>query len=150
MIAALRYIVGDGFALRVREYHYAGRYEMQSQWLRRSSPFPGTRVASVPARAPSDVSTMFALTSDPLGIAWIEGLNGQNTDSGSGEVPVDITMDVQGAVWEQVVRSVDNGIIDRRRDAHLGLDHRLLRRTTLKVQRSMHEGNGLLPAGASR
>ena len=80
VIAALRYIVGDtGFALRVREYHYAGRYEMQSQWLPQIvAAFPGTRVAICPGANAnvSDVSTMFALASDPAtGIAWIEGLN---------------------------------------------------------------------------
>ena len=104
VIAALRYIVGDsGFALRVREYHYAGRYEMQSQWLPQIvAAFPGTRVAICPGAnaTPSDVSTMFALASDPAtGIAWIEGLNEPNTDFGSGEVPVDTTMDIQRACW---------------------------------------------------
>ena len=88
VIAALRYIVGDtGFALRVREYHYAGRYEMQSQWLPQIvaafSRHACCHLAPAVANADvSDVSTMFAeLASDPAtGIAWIEGLNEPNTD----------------------------------------------------------------------
>jgi hypothetical protein len=89
-IAALRYIVGDsGFAFRIREYHYAARYDLQRQWLPQIvAAFPGTQVALCPGANASanDVPTIMQLANDPAnGVAWIEGLNEPNTDFGSGE-----------------------------------------------------------------
>ncbi len=115
VIKALKYIVGDsGFALRLREYHYAGRADMQAEWLPQIvAAFPGTRVALCPGANASvdDVPTMLALAADPRnGVAWIEGLNEPNTNFGSGEVPYAMTQAIQDACW-QGRRSVDVGIM---------------------------------------
>jgi hypothetical protein len=104
VIQALLYMTeGTGFAFRIREYHYAGRTDMQRQWLQQiRAALPSTKVAICPGANASvaDVPSMFTLASDPgCGIRWIEGLNEPNTNFGSGEVPVEQTKAIQDAVW---------------------------------------------------
>jgi hypothetical protein len=103
VIDALRWITSDsGFALRLREYHYAGGADMQREWLHQvAGALPGTRVTMCVGAngSTADVSTMFALRGDPAcGIQWLEGLNEPNTDFGSGQVPFSTTLDIQRAV----------------------------------------------------
>jgi hypothetical protein len=97
-IAALQYLVGtSGFTLPIREYHYAGRFDMQKQWFARIlATFPDTKITLCPGANASagDVPTMAQLPH-----TWLEGENEPNTDFGSGQVPFSVTMDVQNAVW---------------------------------------------------
>ena len=104
VIAALQWMTGDsGYALPLREYHYAGREASQRPWLSQIvAAIPGTRVALCPGAdaKPSDVPSMLSLAADPAcGIAWLEGLNEPNTDFGQGQVPVEQTKAIQDAVW---------------------------------------------------
>lgn len=104
VVAALNYITeGTGFALRLREYHYNGREDMQRDWLRQViDQLPGTRVAICPGANATvrDIPTMVALAQDPAcAIYWAEGLNEPNTNFGSGEVPVEQTKAMQDALW---------------------------------------------------
>ena len=104
VIAALNYMTEDtGFRFRLREYHYAGRIDMQRRWLTTIvAALPGTKVAICPGANASaaDVPSMISLANDPAcGICWVEGLNEPNTDFGSGEVPLDQTKAIQDAVW---------------------------------------------------
>lgn len=106
VLAALRYMTeGTGFAFRLREYHYAGRVDMQRAWLREIvAAIPATQVTlCVGANgSPDDVPTMCSLADDPgCGVVWIEGLNEPNTDFGSGQVPVASTKAIQDAVWSE-------------------------------------------------
>jgi hypothetical protein len=105
VIDALRWITGDsGFALRLREYHYAGRADMQREWLHQVvGALPGTRVTMcVGANGSSaDVPTMLALRNDAAcGIQWFEGLNEPNTNFGSGEAAFAETMAIQQALHD--------------------------------------------------
>jgi hypothetical protein len=98
-IAALRYLVGDsGFTLPIREYHYAGRFDMQKQWFAAIlAEFPETRFTVCPGANASaaDVPTMVQLPHK-----WVEGLNEPNTNFGSGEVPIATTMEIQQAILD--------------------------------------------------
>jgi hypothetical protein len=104
-IAALRYLVGtSGFTLPIREYHYAGRYDMQDKWLGAIlSVFPDTAITLCPGANASvaDVATMAQLPH-----AFLEGINEPNTDFGSGEVPIKVTLDIQHEVWNN--RRINN------------------------------------------
>ena len=97
-IAALRYLVGDsGFTLPIREYHYAGRLDMQKQWFAAiQAAFPETQFTVCPGANASvaDVPTMMQLPH-----TWIEGINEPNTDFGSGQMPFATTMEIQNAVY---------------------------------------------------
>jgi hypothetical protein len=103
-IAALKYLVGDsGFTLGVREYHYAGRYDMQNQWFAAIlTEFPDTRFTVCPGANASvaDVPTMLRLPH-----TWVEGLNEPNTDFGSGEVPFSTTLEIQSKIWDNPLTS---------------------------------------------
>jgi len=103
-IAALRYLVGDsGFTLPLREYHYAGRFDMQKQWFAAIlDAFPETRFTVCPGANASvaDVPTMMQLPH-----TWAEGSNEPNNDFGSGVEPFAKTLDVQHAVL--MARTVD-------------------------------------------
>jgi len=109
VVEALGWITnGSGFALRVREYHYAGREAMQVPWLRQVvAAIPGTRVTLCVAANGSarDVPSMVAMQADPTcGVEWIEGLNEPNTNFGSGEVPYAETEAIQDACWTQTAQ----------------------------------------------
>lgn len=100
VIDALRWIVQDsGFALGVREYHYANRAEMQKQWFPQiTAAFPEMRnIICIGANGGvGDVASMIDLVTDPVNnIMWCEGLNEPNTDFGSGTIPFDRTLDIQ-------------------------------------------------------
>lgn len=98
VIKALRWLVGDsGYQLMIREYHYAGRYDMQKQWFDAIlAEFPDTRITLCPGAnaGAGDAESMARLPH-----TWLEGLNEPNTDFGSGEVPYATTMDIQNAAW---------------------------------------------------
>lgn len=101
VIAALRYLTGGTqFCLGIREYHYSGREAMQRPWLEQViSAFPETKVTICVGANGSvaDVPSMFM----PGLTTFYEGLNEPNTDFGSGEVPVDTTLDIQRTVWQR-------------------------------------------------
>lgn len=103
VIAALKYLTAEtGFALPLREYHYAGRESFQRPWLGEiKTAIPGTKVTlCVGANGTEDdVQTMLDMPAD-----WYEGLNEPNTDFGSGEVPVETTVAIQHAVWQPLPR----------------------------------------------
>jgi hypothetical protein len=105
VIAALRYILGDsGHAFRIREYHYAGREEMQRDWLSQIvTAIPGTEVTlCVGANGKvEDVPSMISLAADPeCGVKWIEGLNEPNTKfTDAPIVPFNVTYDIQDAIY---------------------------------------------------
>ena len=104
VITALQYILGDsGHAFRIREYHYAGREDMQRDWLSQIvTAIPGTEVTlCVGANgSTNDVPSIISLAADPeCGVKWIEGLNEPNTNFGSGEVPFNVTLDIQNELW---------------------------------------------------
>jgi hypothetical protein len=98
-VAALKYLVGDsGFTLSLREYHYAGRYDMQKQWFAAIlTELPDTRFTVCPGANASaaDVPTMLRLPH-----TWVEGLNEPNTDFGSGEVPFETTLSIQQTILD--------------------------------------------------
>jgi hypothetical protein len=102
VIAALDYMTkGTGHIFRIREYHYAGRETFQRPWLEMIQlAIPGTQAAMCVGAngTPSDVPSM--LTMADL-LAWTEGLNEPNTDFGSGQVPVEQTMDIQHRLWNE-------------------------------------------------
>jgi hypothetical protein len=84
VIDALRWITGDsGFALRIREYHYTGRRDMQTQWMAQiMAALPATRITVCPG-ANAAIADAQSLKTMP-NLTWIEGLNEPNTDFGSG------------------------------------------------------------------
>jgi hypothetical protein len=103
--AALRWIVQDtGHTVSVREYHYAGRADMQRQWLTAvHAAFPTQPNAICPGANASmdDVPSMLSLANDgACGIHFVEGINEPNTNFGSGTVPVETTMSIQAAVMD--------------------------------------------------
>jgi hypothetical protein len=100
VIAALKYLTNSsGFQLGLREYHYAGREDMQREWLTQvKAAFPEARVTMCVGAngATSDVPTLLGLA-DLLN--YVEGLNEPNTDFGSGQVPVETTLAIQQAIY---------------------------------------------------
>jgi hypothetical protein len=98
--AALDFLTADsGFQLPIREYHYADKGSMQTQWLREiRQSYPETEATFCVScnGSVSDAESVLAMARDPtLGIRWIEGINEPNMDFGWGTVPVEQTMDVQ-------------------------------------------------------
>jgi len=91
VIKALKWMLGDsGFALRIREYHYAGREKWQTPWLDQiAKAIPGTR-ASVCVGAnggDDDAASVVAMMNDRPDLwVWGEAINEPNTDFGEGEV----------------------------------------------------------------
>lgn len=104
VLAALNWLTnGSGFALRLREYHYAGRETFQKPWLQAiHAAIPRTRVTMCVGAngSAADVPSMVALQADPTcGIAWLENVNEPNNDFGSGTVPVATTLQAQQLLW---------------------------------------------------
>jgi hypothetical protein len=104
VIESLKWILGySGFTFGVREYHYSGRYDMQKQWFPQIvAAFPNMKNTICPGAnmPPADTDTMLSLANDSVNrIFYVEGLNEPNTDFGSGEVPVNVTMDIQRRIW---------------------------------------------------
>lgn len=103
VINALRYLTGDntGHAIRIREYHYAGRETMQRPWLEQiKAAVPNTTVAMCVAANGSTNEVPSMLSMADL-LVWTEGLNEPNTDFGSGQVPVEQTMDIQNRLFAE-------------------------------------------------
>jgi hypothetical protein len=100
VVDALKYLTSStAFRLRLREYHYDNRTDMQRQWLTQVlNSLPNTKVTMCVGASGSqaDVPSLISLAADPhCGINWIEGLNEPNTDFGWGTTPVDRTMAIQ-------------------------------------------------------
>jgi hypothetical protein len=104
VIAAIKFIVQDtGHTISIREYHYAGRESWQQPWLQQiHAQFPEQEnIMCVGANGSvNDVASMIALQKDAsTGVKYIEGLNEPNTNFGSGEVPYNVTQEIQDAVF---------------------------------------------------
>lgn len=112
VIKALKYILSDSeFCFGIREYHYAARIDMQREWFDQiMKEFPdGKNAICVAANgSANDVNSMVQLYNEGA-IDYIEGLNEPNTDFGSGEVKVDVTMAIQSKLWDSDGRPVAVG-----------------------------------------
>jgi hypothetical protein len=109
VIAALDWLLQDsGFSFGLREYHYKGRESWQRPWFQQiKAAYPNMRNMMCPGANASvaDVPSMLAMQQDPsTGVVWAEGINEANTDFGSGEVPYEVTYDIQEAVWADGTR----------------------------------------------
>lgn len=102
VIKALQYMLGDsGFHFGIREYHYAGRESFQVPWIQQiKRAFPDMDVTMCVGAngSTNDVPTLLQLFEAEIA-EFIEGLNEPNTNFGSGEVPVTVTMDIQKHIW---------------------------------------------------
>lgn len=102
VIAALNYLTAGVFALRIREYHWAGKEAIQQPWLKQVvAANLGTHVSlAIGANgSAADVPSMLALAADPAcGIRWLEGINEPNNDFGSGTISVANTIAAQQAL----------------------------------------------------
>lgn len=109
VIRALRYLTGDtNFQFMLREYHYSGREDMQRQWTQAiKTAFPATKFSfCIGANgSANDVPSMLSIPD----VTYYEGLNEPNTDFGSGEVPVNVTMDIQRTLWNSAAHATIMG-----------------------------------------
>jgi hypothetical protein len=102
VIKALRYIVGDNaYHIGIREYHYANKIEMQTNWLgqiRTAFPHIDITMCIGANGTVGDVPTMIELWRRGY-VSYLEGINEPNTDFGQGMIPVDQTMEIQHQIF---------------------------------------------------